>query len=397
MKKSLLAAAALCALLSTGFAATVSAAAPAPDSPVAFMGAISGIANPGPAETLTIIRRSNGVHWNVTLAATTTVEMRGGVASSYSALNVGDSVGVSGTVTAPRALNAADVRDDSLVEHANGIAGAVRFVDLAHNQIAMAVGRRHGDDFIRDGQFIYVDLAPTTPISLTSGVTGTISSLSAGNIVRVAGVYDNAARAIVTPDYVQVLANLPDQGCDRDNHCPRFRHTVYGRLLTAPSPTAPATLSVRLASGPVISVTVSTTTTVVRRYDGASSLSELALGDWLQINGSFEAGGPLIFDAATIKNVSQQDAYTGAAMRLLSFAPATMMGEGIVVRRGARSPYYYHEVLPFFIPSTVVVTRQDGSAGAVADLGTLRYGQVVYVSGRYDRESHALVVLKIHL
>ena len=73
MRKLLLAAGALCALLSTGLAATAPAGAapPPPGSTFSLRGAIAAIANPGATETLTV----RG--WSVTLAATTTIEMRG--------------------------------------------------------------------------------------------------------------------------------------------------------------------------------------------------------------------------------------------------------------------------------------------------------------------------------
>lgn len=423
--KTLLAAGALCALLCAGFAAApANAAAPQPGMPFHLQGAITSISNAGPAETLTV----RG--WSVTLATTTTVEMRGGGATTYAALIIGDVVRVAGTVSTPtppatRSLVASDIRDLSLVDHATGITGVVRSIYATNAptntsyQMLIAVGRRSDDGFVRNGQLLNVDLTTSTPITLLNSTpptptAGTIASIAAGNVVRVAGLYDSAARALIAPDYVQVLATRAGHDCDRDNNFCRPRdcdglhclHSLSGRLIALPSDTTPATLRVRLDRGPVITVMVGSATVVMRRYDGTTAvdqlpvLSELQVNDELQIKGSFQAGSASVFNARSIEDVTLQIAFTGATVKVISFAQTvpgatTYVGVGIVLGgRDRHSPYHKGQRLTMEFDSRTVVTGRHGVPATIADV---RAGEHIHVSGLYDRFSGILIVLKAHL
>jgi hypothetical protein len=395
MRKNFLAAGALCALVCSGFAAI--APAGAASSPIGSSRAVSGrianIINPGSSETLSI------GPWSVTLSSTTTVELRGGAPSDATALHIGDVVTAGGIVTVDHALAATDVRDLSLIDRANGIEGVIRNVfplSGALTEMDIQTGKPSDDGFVARGIRLSVDVSASTPITLPDGTPGNISSLTLGRLVRVAGIYDSAARALVAPTYVRLLANPRD--CDRENglFC---RHFITGRLVFEPSTTPPTFVNVRLGNGVVISVTVSTSTTILRRYDGPSNLGELALGDSLQLTGSFEQLNAHTFDASKIEDVSQQVAYTGAMVRLSSLLAGNMFGQGVVIHRdsGDLSPYRYGEVINLLFTGTTVVVRADNSAGTLADLGTLHWWQAVEVSGRYDRLSHTLIVMSLHL
>ena len=395
MRKNLLAAGALCTVICSGLAAT--APAGAASFPLGTSRAVSGriaiIANAGPTETLTVGR------WAVTLATTTTVELRGGAPAAAAALNIGDVVTAGGIVTGDHTLAATDVRDFSLIDRANGIEGVIRNVfplPGGLTEMDIQTGKPSDDGFIARGIRLSVDVSASTPITLPDGTPGNISSLTLGRLVRVSGIYVSAARALVAPTYVRLLANPRD--CDRENglFC---RHFITGRLVFEPSTTPPTFVTVRLGNGVVISVTVSTSTTVLRRYDGPSNLGELALGDSLQLTGSFEQLNAHTFHAGQIEDVSQQIAYTGAVVRLSSLMAGNMFGQGVVIHRdsGDLSPYRYGEVINLLFTGTTVVVRADNSAGTLADLGTLHWLQAVSVSGRYDRLSHTLIVMSLHL
>jgi len=174
------------------------------------------------------------------------------------------------------------------------------------------------------------------------------------------------------------------------------RHALEGRLALEPGVTAPTYLRVRLDDGRAITVNVGAGTAIVRRYDGASSLDQLAIGDLLQLKGSFEPGSNT-FDASYIEDVSLQEAYTGARIELTSFAPATLAGRGIVRNDVRNAPYQEGAFLNMQFASAVTVIRRDGSAGSIADLSALRLHERIHVSGRYDRHSNLLIVLRVHL
>ncbi len=420
--KSLLAAGALCALLSTGFAATgaAHAAAPQPGMPFHLQGAITSIANAGPTETLTV----RG--WSVTLAATTAVEMRSGAATTSAALIVGDLVRVDGTVSAATppatyALAATTVRDLSLIDRATGISGAVRSIYATNPptntsyQMVIAVGHRSDDGFIRNGQILNVNLTTSTPVTLlnttpATPTAGSIASIAAGNVVRVAGLYDAAARALVAPDYVEILAST-HRDCDRDDHFCRPRkcsglrcaRSVAGRLIALVGAGSPATLRLRLDNGRVITALAGTSTVLMRRYDGTRAvdqlpvLNELQVGDKLQLKGAFQRRSALVFDARSIEDVSLQIAFTGVTVRLTSFSQVAgstaYTGAGIVLGgRTRHTPYRLGQRLALQFSSNAQVT-----GGRLGDLANLRYAQHVHLSGLYDRNSGTLLVLHVHL
>lgn len=388
--KFLLAAGALCALLSSGLAAAPASAAkagPAIGSPAALSGTVYSITTTGlPAgETAALTVARPGRHlWSVALTGSTVVTMRQGGPTTYAALHVGDAVGVHGTVAAAWTLSATAVRDASLIDRAAGIVGSVRSIvptDAANTnyQMVLTVGHRSDDGFVRSGQRLVVDLAASTPVTLANGAAGSIGSIHEYSVVRVAGIYDAAAGALVAPDSVRLLATSHD--CDTDSRCrPRQPTAIAGWLYRAPDATD---LRLHLKNGTGITVTVPATATLVRRYDGPATLSQFAIGDWLQVKGSFQAGLPRTFAATNIEDVSQQDAYTTAFVELKTLAQTptgATFGAALVAGYGANAPYHVRQVITLIFP-------------AGTTLADYHLGQSFSVHGRYDRESHSLIVM----
>jgi hypothetical protein len=279
--------------------------------------------------------------------------------------------------------------------------------------MVIAVGHRSDDGFIRNGQILNVNLTTSTPITLlntTPPTAGSIASIAAGNVVRVAGLYDAAARALVAPDYVEILAST-HRDCDRDDHfckphkCSGLRcaRSVAGRLIALVGMGSPATLRIRLNDGRVITALAGTSTVLMRRYDGTkavdqlSVLNELQVGDELQLKGVFQAGGALVFRARSIEDVSLQVAYTGVTVKLTSFSQVagttSYTGLGIVLGgRTRHTPYRLGQRLALQFSGNTQVT-----GGSLGDLANLRYAQHVHLSGLYDRNSGTLLVLHVHL
>lgn len=95
-----------------------------------------------------------------------------------------------------------------------------------------------------------------------------------------------------------------------------------GYLVSAPtSLTAPTTLSYQTRYKGLLTVNVSTSTQIVRRYNGASELDELSANDQLQVWGKL-TGTTLV--ATRIKDTSIQDAWTRFVGRVLTVSPSSV-------------------------------------------------------------------------
>jgi hypothetical protein len=159
---------------------------------------------------------------------------------------------------------------------------------------------------------------------------------------------------------------------------------VDGILRRLSGTTVPATLTVQ-AGRMTVSVTMPATTTIVRRYNGRSSLDELMAGDRIIAYGSFKNGSTTTFDAQRIQDWSIQRAYTRVV------GSVATVQNGVVTLRVARdrsehSAYWHGDDVWVTLPSSAIVM-----SGAVAvRVNAVHPGVRVVVLGLYDRASHSL-------
>src|SRR5205085_4029991 len=137
------------------------------------------------------------------------------------------------------------------------------------------------------------------------------------------------------------------------SHSSYQRHKVDGVLQTISGPTTPATLTVQMASGTTITVTVSARTTLLRGHGGRSGLVELTVGDPITADGSFATGSTTTFDARRLKDLSL--AYTHVVGSM-----AGVWSGGVTLspaRRGSpHSPYRRGEAVSVTpSPSTKII------------------------------------------
>jgi hypothetical protein len=178
------------------------------------------------------------------------------------------------------------------------------------------------------------------------------------------------------------------------SHSGHQRHTVDGVLQTMSGTTVPATLTVQTASGTTVTVTVSATTKLVRGHGGRSNLGELAQGDRITADGSFETGSTTTFDARRIKNRSI------AYSRVVGSVAGVWSG-GVtlrVARRGSQhSPYQRSQEVSVTLTSSTKVI--SGSVTLTA--GTVQWTQVpplhVQVTGLYDSANHTLLANRVRI
>jgi Domain of unknown function (DUF5666) len=179
--------------------------------------------------------------------------------------------------------------------------------------------------------------------------------------------------------------------------------TLQGVLAATPSSiTAPTTLCVRNASvtnaamQPQIStvspcptgqlpVAVTTSTQIVRRYNGKSGLDELSAGDRLELTGTFVN---TVFTASVVKDVSIQDAYSTLVGTISYISPMTTPPYFTVrAQRDAhgRAPFQDGQVLTVDVqPGTQLLVHGTTTNQITA----LNPGEVVTVLGTFDRHSN---------
>jgi hypothetical protein len=175
------------------------------------------------------------------------------------------------------------------------------------------------------------------------------------------------------------------------SHSRYQRHKVDGVLETMSGTTTPATLTVHMASGTTITVTVSVRTTLLRGHGDRSGLAELTAGDRITADGSFATGSTPTFDARRLTDLSL--AYT----RVVGSVTGVWSG-GVTLnptRHGSpHSPYGHGEVVSVTLsPSTKIIS--DSVTLAASAVNWMQTPALhVQVAGLYDTANHALPTLR---
>lgn len=152
--------------------------------------------------------------------------------------------------------------------------------------------------------------------------------------------------------------------------------------------TAPTSLQVVTAQGITMTVNVSTTTQIVRRYNGQSALDELSAGDKIGVSGSMS--GTTTITATTLKDVTIQRAFTRNVGRITAIS-SDMTRLTVRVLRDSRAqghnPFDEGSTIYVAVTPTMTVTLADGSQGTVQD--SLSPGLVITTLGVFNRNSHS--------
>lgn len=171
----------------------------------------------------------------------------------------------------------------------------------------------------------------------------------------------------------------------------KHKVTINGTLLSLAGTTAPTSLSVQ-TKGVTVTVMVAGTTTLLRRYNGHSTLDEFSPGDQLSVRGSYEAGSTTTFDALSIKNKSIQHAFTDVLGQVQSVAngAATL---AVAHGRGFFSPYRHAgNIQVTFTAATIVM-----SGGVTTTVDAIQPGLNVIAMGLYDRHTKTLRAARVRI
>src|SRR5580765_8439151 len=134
-----------------------------------------------------------------------------------------------------------------------------------------------------------------------------------------------------------LLVVVPGAGIAQAAPAAATRPALIGGTLASESSTNGVnTLVITTKNHGQVTVNVSSGTIFVRRYNGASALDELNLGDQLQVHGSFASGSTTVFNAARIKDASIQEAATRAVLQVSTANTATNSFTGIVLHDTVR-------------------------------------------------------------
>ena len=172
------------------------------------------------------------------------------------------------------------------------------------------------------------------------------------------------------------------------------RHQVSGLLTGMTGTTVPAALTLGAGSTAIV-VTVPATTTVVRGYGGHSSLDELAVGDRIIAQGSFQKGSTTAFNARWIKDWSIQRAYTRVVGSVLSVqSPPNSLT--LQVARGGSQHRPYQRSQPMTVNLTSS-TLKIVSGTATVSVDALRKDMRVLVLGVYNRTQSTLRAARVRV
>jgi hypothetical protein len=203
------------------------------------------------------------------------------------------------------------------------------------------------------------------------------------------------AAGLVLPAAASAAGRSTGTGHGNVSHASAYRsyqrHKVDGVLQMISGTTTPATLTVHMASGTTITVTVSARTTILRGHGGRSGLAELTVGDRIAADGSFATGSTPTFDAHRLKDVSL--AYTHVVGSV-----AGVWSGGVTLsptRRGnPQSPYWRGDVVRVTLSASTKITSGSGALAASAVHWTQTPALHVQVTGLYDAANHALPSLR---
>jgi len=158
-------------------------------------------------------------------------------------------------------------------------------------------------------------------------------------------------------------------------------------LTAAPSSvTAPTTLMIQTPHRGVVTVQVSATTQIVRRFGAASGLDELSVNDVLEVRGALV--GPNTVAATHIRDFSIQGAFTHLIGLVLAVTPNSV---SVVVQQDkrARAPFAVGEHLTLPVGSSTAVI--SGTTVTMGSTSAITMGMRVASLGIFNRVSHSFI------
>ena len=158
-------------------------------------------------------------------------------------------------------------------------------------------------------------------------------------------------------------------------------HQYQGYLAATPSSTsAPTTLTIQTPNRGQVSVSVTSSTRIIRLYGAASGLDELSANDVLQVRGTTTAPGAVT--ATWIRDVSIHAAYGRLAGLVTAVTPNSV---SVVVGRDPHTPFVYGQNVTIPVGSSTQVV--SGTTTITGSVGSLAAGNRIVALGVYNNNS----------
>ncbi len=158
-------------------------------------------------------------------------------------------------------------------------------------------------------------------------------------------------------------------------------HQYQGYLTATPSSTsAPTTLTIQTPNRGQVSVSVTSSTRIIRLYGAASGLDELSANDVLQVRGTTTAPGAVT--ATWIRDVSIHAAYGRLAGLVTAVTPNSV---SVVVGRDPHTPFVYGQNVTIPVGSSTQVV--SGTTTITGSVGSLAAGNRIVALGVYNNNS----------
>ena len=299
--------------------------------------------------TMTV--QSKGTTYTVDITTSTTLVRRFNGASALDELAVNDQLTVFGQLdSSSNTITATRIKDLSIQAAYTRMAGQVTAVSAAGAapSLTVTVLKDSSHSPFSPGPSYTLPIGPSTRVTAHgSTVSGSLNGIVAGEQVTALGVFDRTNRNFVS------VARIRQRN---------VVHHYQGYLSGVPSSTtAPATLTLVTPSGQ-ITVTVSISTTIVRRFDGVSALDELSPNDQLQVTG--DANGVGSVNASKIEDISIQAAAT-RLVGLVTAASPTSITVTVQKDELGHSPFAVGQSIVLPISSeTKIILPSTTAAGA---------------------------------
>jgi len=368
---------------------------------------------------ISVVSPCPGGQLPVAVTPTTTFSRQFSEASALFELSAGDSLTVTGGLVNAQFV-AASVQDTSI--HLPHLTGTVQSITANGNttNVVIVVTAFNGGSSVPVGSQAVLPLAnagapncaapsntqyPCTTVNTGAGTTQgyNLGELTAGQIIQATGVFNDQLNHFLYISSVVTAASTTPPPTPTPGPVTPIRITVRGILTANPSQvTAPVTLCIRSfrlpRNAPAVSsgvcparqlpVLVTSSTRIVRRFNGASGLDELNRGDSLQIIGELSGGQ---VTAALVKDESIQAAYT-RLVGTVGFVNPSRRHPSFTVRvqsdASGRAPFRVGSVITVDVNShTQIIT----GAGTGNNVTMLNPGQTVTVLGVYNRRRHIII------
>ncbi len=167
------------------------------------------------------------------------------------------------------------------------------------------------------------------------------------------------------------------------NRPARIHHNqqYQGYLTATPSSTsAPTTLMIQTPNRGQVSVSVTSSTKIIRLYGAASGLDEFSANDVLQVRGTTTAPGAVT--AAWIRDISIHAAYGRLAGLVTAVTPTSV---SVVVGRDPHTPFVYGQNITIPVGASTAVV--SGTTTITGSVGSLAAGNRIVALGVYNNNS----------